>query len=193
MVGASANAEQPLHDVLDRARRGEPRAFGELYQRLSRRVLGLCLHLLGSREDAEDATAEVFLRFGAAMTHYDPSVPPHAWLAKVATNHCLDRLRRRAREGRLFDAEADPAGLEPAEPLSPLAEMIAGEERAAVAAALAALPDRYRVPLVLRYYGELSYDDIAERLGLTRQDVATSLFRAKQRLRAALAPPARRP
>jgi RNA polymerase sigma-70 factor (ECF subfamily) len=186
------NAEQaPLHDVLDHARRGDARAFGELYQRLSRRVLGLCLHLLRSHEDAEDATAEVFLRFGAALPHYDPSVPPPAWLAKVATNHCLDRLRRRAREGRLFDTDVDLAGVEPAQPLSPLAEVLAEEERAAVAAALSALPDRYRVPLVLRYYAEMSYDDIAERMGLSRQDVATSLFRAKQRLRATLAPPTR--
>ena len=100
----------------------------------------------------------------------------------------MDRLRRRAREGRTFDTDVDPVGLEPAEPLTPLVEILAEEERAAVAAALGALPDRYRVPLVLRYYAEFSYDEIAERLGLTRQDVATSLFRAKKRLRQALAP-----
>jgi RNA polymerase sigma-70 factor, ECF subfamily len=190
-VGGSANAEQaPLHDLLDRAQQGDARAFGELYQRLSRRVLGLCLHLLRSREDAEDATAEVFLRFGAALPHFDRSLPPSAWLAKVATNHCLDRLRRRAREGRLFATEVDEARLDRADDLSPLADIVAEEERAAVAAALAALPERYRVPLILRYYTEMSYDDIAERLSLSRQEVATSLFRAKQRLRGMLAPPA---
>jgi RNA polymerase sigma factor (sigma-70 family) len=60
-------------------------------------------------------------------------------------------------------------------------------DRAAVASALATLPDRYRVPLALRYYAEMSYDEIAERLGQTRQQVATGLFRAKQCLRRALA------
>jgi RNA polymerase sigma-70 factor (ECF subfamily) len=193
MVGGSAGAEEaPLRDVVDRAQRGDGPAFGELYRRFSRRVFGLCLHLLGSREDAEDATAEVFLRVRAALSRYDHSVPLSAWLGKVATNHCLDRLRRRSREGRLFASGVDEASLVRAEDLSPLAEVIAEENRAAVAAALAALPDRYRVPLALRYYAEMSYDDIAERLGQTRQEVATSLFRAKQRLRSALAPPRRR-
>jgi RNA polymerase sigma-70 factor (ECF subfamily) len=190
MVGGSASAERPaLHDLLERAQNGDGRAFGELYRRLSGRVLGLCRHLLGSREDAEDAAAEVFLRFGASLPQLDRSVPPAAWLAKVATNHCVDRLRRRSREFRLFAGPTDEGEAGRSEALSPLAELIAQEERSALAAALAALPDRYRVPLVLRYYAELSYDEIAERLGLSRQEVATSLFRAKQRLRGALARP----
>jgi RNA polymerase sigma-70 factor (ECF subfamily) len=189
MVAGSASAEEaPLNDVLDRAQQGDGPAFGELYRRFSRRVFGLCLHLLGSREDAEDAAAEVFLRVRAALPRYDRSVPLGAWLNKVATNHCLDRLRRRGREARLFAPEVDEASLVRTEDLSPLAEVLAEEDRAAVAAALAALPDRYRVPLALRYYAEMSYDDIAERLGQTRQEVATSLFRAKQRLRSALTP-----
>jgi RNA polymerase sigma-70 factor (ECF subfamily) len=188
MVGGSASDDgAPLDDLLDRAQRGDRPAFGELYRRFARRVFGLCLHLLGSREDAEDAAAEVFLRVGAALPHYDSSVPLPAWLGKVATNHCLDRLRRRGREARLFASELDEARLPGSGDPSPLAEVIAEEDRAAVARALAELPDRYRVPLALRYYAEMSYDDIAERLGLTRQQVATALFRAKQHLRGALA------
>jgi len=187
VVAANARAEDaPLQDVLDRAQGGDDHAFGELYGLLSRRVLGLCLHLLGAREDAEDATAEVFLRMRAALSRYDRSVPVDAWLTKVAVNHCVDRLRRRRREGRLFSPEAQEASEAPALEPSPLAEIMAEEERAAVAAAVAALPDRYRIPLALRYYAEMTYDEIAAQLGQTRQEVATSLFRAKQRLRRAL-------
>jgi RNA polymerase sigma-70 factor, ECF subfamily len=188
LVTASVRAEDaPLRDVLDRAQQGDGEAFGELYRRCSRRVFGLCLHILGAREDAEDATAEVFLRMRETLARYDASVPLEAWLGRVAANHCVDRLRRRRREVRLF--ASDPAeSFEPraSEP-SPLAEVIAAEERTALAAALAALPDRYRVPLALRYHAEMTYDEIAERLELTREEVATSLFRGKQRLRRAMA------
>jgi RNA polymerase sigma-70 factor, ECF subfamily len=187
VVVVSASAEEaPLQDVLDRAQRGDGEAFGELYRRFSRRIFGLCFHVLGAREDAEDATGEVFLRVRAALSRYDTSVPLGAWLTKVTVNHCVDRLRQRRREVRLFASEPDEAMDARATDLSPLAEILAEEERAAVASAVAALPDRYRVPLALRYNAEMSYDDIAERLGQTRQEVATSLFRAKQRLRRVL-------
>ncbi len=186
MVAGSGSAENAaLSEVLERAQRGEGEAFGELYRRFSRRVLGLCLHLLGSREDAEDATSEVFLKVHGALGRYDRSIPFGAWLTSIATNHCLDRLRRRRREGRLFDPEPEEAAPAAGEP-SPLAELMVAEERAAVALAVAALPERYRLPLALRYHAEMSYAEIATRLGLTREQVATSLFRAKERLRRAL-------
>lgn len=186
MVVSASGEETPLHDVLDQAQRGDGEAFGEIYRRFARRVFGLCFHVLGAREDAEDATAEVFLRARAALSRYDGSVPLGAWLTRVAVNHCVDRLRHRRRETRLFASDpAEALDARAPEP-SPLAEVMAEEERAALAVAVAALPDRFRVPLVLRYAAEMSYDDIAERLGQTRQEVATSLFRAKQRLRRAL-------
>jgi RNA polymerase sigma-70 factor (ECF subfamily) len=188
MVTASGRPEDaPLQDVVDRAQQGDGEAFGELYRRYSRRILVLCLHVLGLREDAEDAAAEVFLRMRESLARYDGSAPLGAWLTRIAANLCIDRLRRRRREVQLFALEPDEALEARATAPSPLAEAMAAEERRALAAAIAALPDRYRVPLALRYHGEMSYDDIAERLGQTRQEVATSLFRAKQRLRRALA------
>lgn len=186
MVAGRGVAEGALAGVLARAEGGDREAFGELYRCFSRRVLGLCLHLLGSREDAEDATSEVFLRVRAALARYDRTLPFAAWLTSIATNHCLDRLRRRRRDGRLFDPQAEQTAISADEP-SPLAELMAQEERVVVMAAVAALPEQYRVPLTLRYYAEMSYEEIAGRLGLTRQQVATSLFRARRRLRRALA------
>jgi RNA polymerase sigma factor (sigma-70 family) len=70
--------------------------------------------------------------------------------------------------------------------LSPLTELLADEQRATLARALAALPERYRVPLALRYHAEMSYGEIASRLGVTREQVGIALFRAKERLRRAL-------
>jgi RNA polymerase sigma-70 factor (ECF subfamily) len=185
MVASGGRAEaNALSEAVERARRGEGEAFGELYRRFSRRVFGLSLHLLGSREDAEDATSEVFLKLRGALSRYDPSVPFGAWATSIATNHCLDRLRRRRRERRLFEHEpVDAAAPSP----SPLAELMGEEQRSTLARALRALPDQYRVPLVLRYHAEMSYSEIAGHLGTTRDRVGVALFRGKERLRRALA------
>jgi RNA polymerase sigma-70 factor (ECF subfamily) len=186
MVASSGSADfEALSEVITRAERGEGEAFGEIYRRFSRRIFSLSLHLLGSREDAEDATSEVFLKVRGALGRYDHSVPFGAWALSIAAHHCLDRLRRRRREGRLFEPEADDA-LPVSPAASPLAELMADEERSAVARALKALPERYRLPLVLRYHAEMSYLDIAERLGTTREQVGIALFRGKERLRRAL-------
>jgi RNA polymerase sigma-70 factor (ECF subfamily) len=185
MVADNTAEDTVPAELIRRAREGDREALGELYRRFSRRVLGLCLHLLGKREDAEDATSEVFMKLRTALGRYDDALPFRPWLTGVAAKHCLDRLRRRRREQRLFETEREPAAI--AEPAcSPLAGLLAEEGRGALAAAIAALPERQRVPLVLRYHGELSYDEIAERLGWTRQRVAVSLFRAKQNLRRVL-------
>jgi RNA polymerase sigma-70 factor (ECF subfamily) len=193
MVASSGRAgPDALSEVLERAKRGEGEAFGELYRAFSRRVFGLSLHLLGSREDAEDATSEVFLKVRGALSRYDPSVPFGAWAMSITTNHCLDRLRRRRRERRLFELEPVDAAPPAAGP-SPLAELMDEEQRSAVSRALRALPDRYRVALVLRYHAEMSYGEIAERLGATRDQVGVALFRGKERLRRALAGEGRLP
>ncbi len=137
------------------------------------------------------------MRLRAALVRYDDSRPFRPWLTGVVVKHCLDRLRRRRRERRLFESErevpprmADQPGGRPAQTTepgcSPLASVLAEEQRVALDAAIAALPEHQRVPLVLRYHGEMSYDEIAERLDWTRQRVAVSLFRAKQSLRRAL-------
>src|SRR5262249_54012468 len=117
---------------------------------------------------------------------YDESLPFPRWLLTVATHHCVDVIRKRQAESRLF-APPEAAPLEAREPApSALSLTILEEGRQKVRDAIAALPDSYRVPLVLRYYSEMSYDEIAAELGLKRAHVATLIFRAKQQLRTGL-------
>jgi RNA polymerase sigma-70 factor (ECF subfamily) len=161
--------------------------FAELYKTHYRRVFGLCRYLLNSFDAAEDATHEVFLRAQRKLATYDRSLPFSSWLSGIATNHCIDLLRRRTTEKRIFE----DGGENPAEPpapgiVSPLNEMIAAERGQDVRKALSELPERYRIPLVLAYYNEMSYDEIAEALGLARNNVATLIFRGKQQLRGRL-------
>ncbi len=182
--------EADLEAVLERARAHDTEALGEIYRRYARRVFGLCRHILASHESAEDAMSEVFLKLQRSIGSYDGSIPFPNWLLRVAGHQCIDTLRRRQR-GRLVLVEVgdETASIEPvsSEP-SPLTAAISTEERRRVREAIARLPEKYRVPLVLRYYGELSYDEIAQQLGLTRNSVAVLIFRAKQELRRRLAP-----
>jgi len=178
-----------LESVIERAQGHDTGALAEIYRRYARRVFGLCRYMLGSRESAEDATSEVFLKLQRSIESYDGSIPFPRWLLRVAGNQCIDALRHRQR-GRqvIVEVEDGAAVLEAARPEpSPLGALISTEEGARVRRAIARLPENYRVPLVLRYYSELSYDEIAQQLGLQRDHVATLIFRAKQELRRTLA------
>ena len=180
-------------EAVERARHGDREGLGDLYEAFGRRVFGLCRHLLRSPEAAEDARSDVFARLPSAITRYDAALPFDRWLLSVASHHCLDVLRRRRLETRLFASEpleselAETVAAETGPGRSPLAGVLAEEGRDRVRDALARLPERHRIALVLRYYGELSYDEIAAQLGLTRNHVATLIFRGKQALRRLLA------
>jgi RNA polymerase sigma-70 factor (ECF subfamily) len=176
-----------LETVLGLARSGDEQALGELHHRFSRRVQGLCRHLLRSAESAEDASSEVFMRMARMLASYNGSLPFERWLFSIASHHCIDLLRKQQRERRwLEDEDVETLSISIAAD-SPLNELIREERREAVREAMAKLPEKFRVPLALRYYCEFSYDEIAQQLHLTRANVATLVFRAKQELRQALA------
>src|SRR5437879_533300 len=173
-----------LESVIERARGHDAEALGEIYRRYVRRVFGLCRYMLDSRESAEDATSEVFLKLQRAIESYDGSIPFPKWLLRVASNQSIDALRHRQRGRQVIAEVEDATVIETASSeLSPLGAAIRTEERAQVRDVIVRLPVNYRVPLVLRYYSELSYDEIAQQLGLQRNYVAVLIFRAKQELR----------
>jgi len=176
---------QDLENVIERAQGHDAEALGEIHRRYVRRVFGLCRYMLDSRESAEDATSEVFLKLQRSINSYNGSIPFPRWLLRVAGNQCIDVLRRRRRGQQVIVEVEDGAAViqaTSAEP-SPLGTVIRMEERVQLQAAIAHLPENYRVPLVLRYYSELSYDEIGQQLGVPRNHVATLIFRAKQELR----------
>jgi RNA polymerase sigma-70 factor (ECF subfamily) len=160
--------------------------FDELFRAHERDVARLCRRLLGS-DAGREAVQEVFLHARRGFESYQPERPFKPWLLKVASHHCIDQLRRQAREARIFEArDLDPGDLLSPGP-SPLRHALAAEQRERVADAIDGLPLKYRLPLVLRYFQELDYDAIADTLEVTHNQVGTLLFRAKRRLRARLA------
>ncbi len=164
--------------------------FEAEYRSCYGRVFGLCLRLLGRTVQAEDAAQEVFERAYRALDRYDVTQPFAAWVLGIARNHCIDLLRRRRGGGPRFGDEADELVAAQSERSEGVDVLLDAERRHEVRAAIAALPEKYRLPIVLAYYSESSYDEIAAALGISRNHVGVLLLRGKQALRRTLAPSA---
>lgn len=171
-----------LAELLSRVRAGDSDAWGELYRGYAPAIFRFCRRALPSREDAEDATNEVFMKVRQKLGTYDSSRPFTAWLYKVASNHCWDMLRRRRIRQDLETGDVETLPLEHPDPgqLERLQEEHTSKQ---VRAGLDKLPDRARMALVLRYFGDMSYDEIAETLGVRRAFVGVLLLRARHQLR----------
>ena len=167
---------------VERAQAGEGESLAELFHEFQPDVLRLCTRMLGPL-DAEDSANETFQRAQRRLDRYDTTQPFARWLLSIAAHHCIDRLRRRSLEKGLFEPSAPEIEDLAGRTGSALDELVQSRRQTAVRAALDRLPDRHRAPLVLRYFAELDYDAIGKELGLTRSQVASSLFRAKQQLR----------
>lgn len=183
---ADEHAGPPAADVLARAQEGDVEAFAALVRVHEVDVLRLCRRLLGSATEAEDASQETFARAQVALASYDPQRPFRPWLLAIAAHRSVDLLRRRGTERGLFVPDAVDADATEAAGPSPLDLGLRAEQRRRLLEAIEVQPEKYRAPLLLRYYADLDYAAIADALDVSRNQVATLLFRARQRLRAAL-------
>ena len=172
-------------EVITRARTGDAEAWGELYREYAPAIFRFCRRALPQPEDAEDATMEIFMKLKDKLGQYDTTRSFSAWLYKVAANHCWDMLRRRRiRQDKETD-DLENVPLEHPDPsqLDKLIEQRTSEE---VRKALGKLGARARMALVMRYYSDMSYDEIADELGVRRAFVGVVLLRARHELRQAL-------
>jgi RNA polymerase sigma-70 factor, ECF subfamily len=184
ITGEMSAAE--LAEVLANVRAGDSEAWGELYRRYAPAMFRFCRRALPTPEDAEDATTEIFMKVRQKLGTYDSSRPFSAWLYKVASNHCWDLLRRRRIRQDLETGDIETMHLEHPDP-GQLERLQAEHSSKEVRTGLAKLPDRARMALVLRYYSDMSYDEIAETLGVRRAFVGVLLLRARHQLRDVLA------
>jgi RNA polymerase sigma-70 factor (ECF subfamily) len=157
--------------------------LAEVYRENHRKVLNLCAYLLSSGTAAEDAAHEVFLRVHRSFGTYNPDYSLSNWILKIASNYCVDLLRKRKRERQLFIADGEDSPERSWDNPGPLGEILTTEHGEAIRSALRALEERFRVPLILFFYNDFSYDDIASVLNVSRNTVATLIFRGKQKLR----------
>ncbi len=169
--------------TIERALAGDGEAFASLFREYDRDVRRVCRRMLGDSQSAEDAVSEVFLRAHRALGGFRSDRPFRPWLIAIAGHYCIDQLRRRTSEARVFSgSEPQESDLESPEP-SPLGRSVAAEQRQVLGRAIESLPLRYRLPLLLRYFDDMDYEAIAKSIGVTRNQVGTLLFRAKRLLR----------
>jgi RNA polymerase sigma-70 factor (ECF subfamily) len=171
-----------VQEKIARAKSGDADAWGEVYREFAPAIFRFCRRAMPTREDAEDATMDIFIKVRQKLSQYDATRPFSAWLYTVAANHCWDLLRRRKLRQDLETGDVESMPLEHPDPgqLEKLMEQRTSQE---VRRALDQLPARSRMALVLRYYSDMSYDEIAETLGVRRTFVGVVLLRARHQLR----------
>jgi len=162
-----------------RARRGDDEAFSRLVEAYQRPVFSVCYRMLGDAAEAEDAAQETFIRAYTRIESYDPSRKFSSWLLAIASHYCIDLLRRR-RFGLVSWDDLPPWRWLP--DLDPQPEEVAlrHEAQRQVQELLNKLPPDYKAAVILRYWHELSYEEIAEALGSTLPAIKSRLFRARQ-------------
>ena len=164
------------------ARRGDTAAFTRLVEAYQRPVYNLAYRMLGESTEAEEAAQEAFLRAYTQLSTYQPSYKFSSWLLSIASHYCIDLLRRRRLTWLSIEDEEAPAEALAAEELGPEDTMLHKEQETAVRKMLSTLPPDYRLPVVLRYWHDLSYEEIAEATHSTVSAVKSKLFRARAML-----------
>jgi RNA polymerase sigma-70 factor (ECF subfamily) len=148
-------------------------------------LYGVALRILGDRDAALDATSRALLKAFRSWHRFDQSRPVRHWLLRIVANEAISLARERTRDLKRRTG-ADEALQTADRSPQPDESVIAREERERVRHAVAGLPELYRVPVVLRYFSELSVDEIAGVTGRPASTVGVQLLRARALLRTSL-------
>ena len=168
---------------LEQARRGDKSAFGRLIEAYQGPVYNLAYRMLGNRGEAEEAAQEAFIRAYTRLDTYDPARKFSTWMLSITSNYCVDLLRKRRALLLSLDQPLPPhPALMSDRAQNPEAQAADSEREAMVQALLETLPEDYRQTVVLRYWYDLSYEEIAEVMDTSVSAIKSRLFRARRQL-----------
>jgi RNA polymerase sigma-70 factor (ECF subfamily) len=172
-------------ELVDRHRCGDVQAFDEVYGRFGEMVYNLSLRLAGNREEAADLTQEVFLRIYRHLGSFGGRSTLKTWVFRIAINHCRDRLSRHHPVMQSIDGDPEEGGgVTLADPMRGPEELaVAADEGRRVMEGLSRLPAVFREAVVLRDLEGLSYEEIAEVLGVRVGTVRSRIARGREQLR----------
>jgi len=168
---------------LDQARRGDKAAFGKIIEAYQRPVYNLAYRMLSNSGEAEEAAQEAFIRAYTRLDSYNPNHKFSTWLLSITSNYCIDLIRKRRAVLLSIDEPLPPHPSLMSERASgPEPQIMQSEQEEMVQRLLAELAPEYREAVVLRYWHELSYDEIAEMMDTTVSAIKSRLFRARRQL-----------
>jgi RNA polymerase sigma-70 factor (ECF subfamily) len=171
-------------ELVERHRCGDLQAFDEVYARFGEMVYNLAARLSGSRDDAADLTQEIFLRIYRHLGSFGGRSTLKTWVFRIAVNHCRDRLSRHVPPMQSIDDGLEEGGVAIADPARGPEELaVAADQGRRVARGLACLPQVFREAVVLRDLEGLSYEEIAEVLGVRVGTVRSRIARGREHLR----------
>ena len=168
-------------------KKGDQKAYAELMGRYKDTIFFMLLKMVRDRDDAEDLTIEAFGKAFRNLEQYTPDFAFSTWLFKIATNNCIDFIRRKKQAVSLDrtyeNADGDEMSFEPrSDSLNPEERAIKKQKKEMMEAVVEKLQPRYRMLVELRYFQEKSYDEIAAELDLPIGTVKAQLFRARELL-----------
>jgi RNA polymerase sigma-70 factor, ECF subfamily len=175
------------------SRGGDRRAFAELVELYKDKIYHLGYRMLNQKQEAEDVVQETFLRVYVNLERYDENQKFSTWIYRIATNLCIDRLRKR-KPNYSIDAEmTDNEGTDwhailPSDEAGPEEELILSETQQNIRDAIQTLPDKYRTVVVLRYLHDMSLQEISDVLEMPVTTVKTRVHRGREFLRKRLEP-----
>ena len=172
--------ERSDNELAVSASNGNEKAFREIVTRHRPRILAICLKMLRNRTEALEAAQDTFVKIYFHLRDFDPEKSFSSWAASIAINECRDRLRKRARYSQTFrelsdgDVDVRQTGAD--------VDYESQKRIEIVESAIEKLPDKLKEVLVLKAYGEYSYDEIASILKIKTGTVMSRLFRAREKL-----------
>ncbi|MCL2811422.1 MAG: sigma-70 family RNA polymerase sigma factor [Clostridia bacterium] len=174
--------------ILAKARQGDADAFEQLVTPYERKLYAVCLRLMSSPQDAQDALQDAMLRLWRGLQDFDERARFATWAYRVATNACLDALRKQKKRFASSLEALEEEGYMPEDPAaSPEDAVIRNTRQQAVRDALTELPPDARAALVLRDIQGESYEGVAQALGLTLGTAKSRIHRAREKLAGLLA------
>ncbi len=168
---------------LEEARQGDKVAFGKLIGAYQGPVYNLAYRMLNNSGEAEEAAQEAFIRAYTRLDSYNPAHKFSTWLLSITSNYCIDQLRKRRAIFLSIDEPLPPhPALSADQEKRPESQLLTNEQETMVQTLLEELAPDYRQTVVLRYWYDLSYEEIAEMMDTTVSAIKSRLFRARKQL-----------
>jgi RNA polymerase sigma-70 factor (ECF subfamily) len=167
--------------LISSAQDGDKEAFGRLVLKYQKRLFRFVFMMLGDKDATEDVVQEAFVKGYLALGTFELSRPFYPWVATIARNLAINRIKKSGREKPASEMEEYLAGI-PDQAPDPLESLLNHEIDRRLARAVASLPEAYRVVFVMRMVEKMSYDQIAKTLKISPGTVDSRLFRARQKL-----------